>query len=90
MSVIMNEADEEEYSKYCPGPRKPASRCSTCRGQLRYPYAAWTVWGTGHSLFFCSDCCRSGGGLARDLNEIATIKRARTAMRTMPITNTRH
>jgi hypothetical protein len=77
-------------SEYWPSSRKPSSRCCTCGGRLKYPYAVWTPRGGSRGdLFFCNECSGYSGGLVRDLNELAELKRPVTQM-AMPLTETRH
>jgi hypothetical protein len=84
-----------------PFSRKPSSRCCTCGGRLEYPYVVWTPRGLRGELFFCNECSEYSGGLVRDLNELAELKRAATQkltelkravtqMHVMPLTETRH
>jgi hypothetical protein len=85
-----------------PYSRKSSSRCCTCGGRLEYPYAVWVPRGLSRrALFFCNECSEYSGGLVRDLNELAELKRAATQkrvelkravtqMHAMPLTETRH
>ena len=55
-------------------------RCCTCGARAYFPCAVWVPLHDYRPRFFCCKCTEHGGGLLRDLRELAEIGRRQRAI----------